>query len=37
MIDAVMYGMIPNANTDIVSSAPPLNRFRIPTKPACSC
>src|SRR5580765_6170369 len=27
MIDAVMYGMMPSANTDSLSSAPPENRF----------
>ncbi len=27
MMLAVMYGMMPRANTDSLSSAPPLNRF----------
>ena len=33
MIDAVMYGMIPSANTATRPSAPPENRFRKPTTP----
>ena len=34
MIEAVMYGMIPSANTDIRESPPPVNvfsRFRTPS------
>ena len=34
MIDAVMYGMIPSANTASRSSAPPANRLRKPNTPA---
>ncbi len=30
MIEAVMYGMIPSANSAIRDSPPPLNRFRKP-------
>ena len=33
MIDAVMYGMIPSANTAALVSAPPENRSRKPTAP----
>ena len=29
MIELVMYGMIPSANTESCSSAPPLNRLTI--------
>ena len=28
MIDAVMYGRIPNENSDSEASPPPVNRFR---------
>ena len=34
MIDAVMYGMIPSANTATLPRAPPENRSRKPTTPA---
>ena len=34
MIDAVMYGMMPSANTATRASAPPENRSRKPTTPA---
>ena len=34
MIDAVMYGMMPRANTATRLSAPPENRLRNPTTPA---
>ncbi len=40
MIEAVMYGMIPSANTAIRESPPPLNvfsRLRIPPPPNCAC
>ena len=30
MIEAVMYGMIPSANSAIRDSPPPVNRFRKP-------
>ena len=33
MIDAVMYGMMPRANTATRLSAPPENRLRKPTTP----
>ena len=33
MIELVMYGMIPSANTANVVSAPPENRFRKPSTP----
>ena len=33
MIEAVMYGMIPRANTAKELSAPPENRFRNPIAP----
>ena len=33
MIDAVMYGMIPSANTAALVSAPPENKSRKPTAP----
>ena len=37
MIDAVMYGMMPSAKTESLSSAPPLNRltrsYRLPDAP----
>ena len=39
MIDAVMYGMIPSANSAIRDSPPPLKRFRKPRMlepPNCS-
>ncbi len=34
MIDAVMYGMMPSANTATRLSAPPEKRSRKPTTPA---
>ena len=38
MMLAVMYGMIPSANTDSWSSAPPLNRFTSPSRSLpCDC
>jgi hypothetical protein len=33
LLDAVMYGMIPRANTATRLRAPPENRFRKPTTP----
>ena len=37
MIEAVMYGMIPRANTASLASAPPENRSRKPSTPAPLC
>ena len=34
MIDAVMYGMMPSANTATRARAPPENRSRKPATPA---
>ena len=36
MIDAVMYGMMPSAKTDICVNAPPEKRFSRPMKPESS-
>ena len=38
MMLAVMYGMIPSANTESWSKAPPLNRFTSPSRSLpCDC
>jgi hypothetical protein len=36
MMLAVMYGMIPSANTESCSRAPPLNRLTRPSSEFCS-
>ena len=37
MIDAEIYGMMPSANTDSFSSAPPEKKLKKPSSVPCCC